>query len=74
MISIRRLVCGRLARAIVTLAGGMGNKTSGTTQPYASVTSSASPNDPQKLSKRTTITIEQERFVVVRRRIDLGQK
>jgi hypothetical protein len=74
MISIRRLVCGRLARAIVTLTGSSGNKTSMSTQPNASVTSSASPNDRLKLSKRTTITIEQERFVVVRGRRDLEQK
>jgi len=74
MISIRRLVCGRLARAIVTLAGGSGNQTSMETQPIASVTSSASPNDRLKLSKRTTITIEHEWFVVVRRPRDLEQK
>lgn len=69
MISIRKLVRGRLARAIVTLVGRSGNTTSRTTGPNRVVSVTSSP-----VSKRTTITIEQERFLVVRERRDFEQK
>ena len=53
MISIRKLVRGRLWRGIVALATGTSNAARTTSQPV------------QK-SKRTTITVETERVLVMR--------